>query len=52
MTANIEVPSLEYHKMYLHFCSEQCRETFIAHPSLYIVCRMKNSGKKFSSVGQ
>lgn len=37
MTANIEVPPLEYHKMYLHFCSEQCRETFMAHPNLYSV---------------
>jgi YHS domain-containing protein len=37
MAAKIEVSSLKYHKMYLHFCSEQCRETFIAHPSLYSV---------------
>lgn len=29
------VPSLECHKMYIHFCSEQCRVTFIAHPRLY-----------------
>lgn len=41
MTANIEVPPLEYHKMYLHFCSEQCRETFMAHPSLYSVSTEK-----------
>ena len=30
-----EVPTVEHHKMYFHFCSEQCRETFIAHPNLY-----------------
>jgi len=30
-----EVPSVEHQKMYFHFCSEQCRETFIAHPVLY-----------------
>jgi len=30
-----EVPSVEHNKMYFHFCSEQCRETFIAHPKLY-----------------
>lgn len=29
------ISSVEYHKMYFHFCSTQCRETFIAHPSLY-----------------
>jgi len=41
MKAKVDVPSLEYHKMYLHFCSEQCRETFIAHPSLYSVLPQK-----------
>lgn len=35
MEAEIEVPAVEYSKMYHHFCSEQCRETFIAHPGLY-----------------
>jgi len=25
----------EYHKMLFHFCSEQCRENFQAHPGLY-----------------
>jgi len=25
----------QYHKMYFHFCSEQCRETFEATPQLY-----------------
>lgn len=41
MAAKIDVPSLEYHKMYLHFCSEQCRETFIDHPNLYSVVSEK-----------
>ncbi len=27
--------TLEYHKMFFHFCSEQCRETFKDHPGLY-----------------
>ncbi len=35
MKTAAEVPSVEHYKMYFHFCSEQCRETFIAHPSLY-----------------
>ncbi|NOX77251.1 MAG: YHS domain-containing protein, partial [Gammaproteobacteria bacterium] len=26
---------MEYHKMYFHFCSEQCREMFQTHPGLY-----------------
>ena len=30
-----EVPSVEHHKMYFHFCSQQCHETFIARPNLY-----------------
>lgn len=25
----------EYQKMYFHFCSEQCQESFNAHPRLY-----------------
>jgi len=28
---------VEYQKMYFHFCSEQCRENFNAHPRLYSV---------------
>ena len=35
MKAISEVPSVEHHKMYFHFCSQQCRETFLAHPNLY-----------------
>jgi YHS domain-containing protein len=27
--------NLEYHKLLYHFCSEQCRENFQAHPNLY-----------------
>lgn len=26
---------MQYHKMYFHFCSEQCRERFEATPQLY-----------------
>jgi len=35
MVAVPEVPTIEHHKMYFHFCSEQCRKTFVVHPSLY-----------------
>jgi len=35
MAVEAEVATVEHHKMYFHFCSEQCREMFIAHPSLY-----------------
>ena len=35
MKTKADVPSVEHHKMYFHFCSEQCRETFVAHPVLY-----------------
>jgi len=35
MKAQVEVSSVEHYKMFFHFCSDQCRETFIAHPSLY-----------------
>ncbi len=30
-----EVPTVEYHKMFFHFCSEQCLKTFLDHPGLY-----------------
>lgn len=33
--------TLEYHKIFFHFCSEQCRETFRAHPGLYNVNQAK-----------
>ncbi len=36
MQPEVEVVSVEHHKMYFYFCSEQCRETFIARPSLYV----------------
>ncbi len=35
MAALAEVTSVKYHKMNFYFCSEQCRETFIAHPKIY-----------------
>jgi len=42
MIANEEISSVEHHKMYFHFCSEQCRDMFVARPSLY---RIKAAGK-------
>jgi YHS domain-containing protein len=27
----------EYHGMFYHFCSQQCRDTFASHPGLYSV---------------
>jgi len=38
-------PTLEYQKMSFHFCSEQCRETFMAHPQLY-------SGRRAREIGE
>ncbi|MBN4078383.1 YHS domain-containing protein [Gammaproteobacteria bacterium AH-315-C21] len=35
MKVDIAVPSVEHYKMFFHFCSGQCRETFVAHPNLY-----------------
>ncbi|MCF6211816.1 MAG: hypothetical protein L3J88_05035 [Gammaproteobacteria bacterium] len=35
METRPEVPTVEYLKMFFHFCSEQCRKTFLDHPSLY-----------------
>ncbi len=37
MTVQEQFPSYQYHNMYFHFCSKQCRDNFIAHPSLYSV---------------
>jgi len=37
--------ALEYQKMSFLFCSEQCRETFIAHPQLY-------SGRRAREIGE
>jgi len=36
---------IEYHKMYFHFCSEQCRETFKDRPGLYIGKRAKEQNE-------
>jgi len=30
-----EVAAIEHHKMFFHFCSEQCRKMFMQHPGLY-----------------
>lgn len=35
MDTEVVIRSVEYHEMNFHFCSDQCRETFVAHPSLY-----------------
>jgi len=35
MASDPAVASVEYHKMYFYFCSEQCRETFLENPGLY-----------------
>ncbi len=35
MTVDPSVPSVAYHKLYFHFCSSQCRQTFLARPKLY-----------------
>ncbi len=35
MEADPGVASVEYHRMYFYFCSEQCRETFLENPGLY-----------------
>ena len=46
MKTEAEIPSVEHHKMYFHFCSEQCRETFVAHPGLFIT----QAGKEQSAI--
>lgn len=35
MESVAEIASVEHNKIYFRFCSEQCRETFVAHPRLY-----------------
>lgn len=35
MATEAEVLPVGHHKMNFHFCSDQCRERFIAHPTLY-----------------
>jgi len=35
MLAVPEIASVEHHKMYFYFCSQQCRESFVARPKLY-----------------
>ena len=37
--------ALEHQKMFFHFCSEQCRDTFQARPGLYIGQRAKECGE-------
>lgn len=36
---------LEYHKIFFHFCSAQCRETFVSHPGLYTGIRAHEHGE-------
>ena len=35
MNVDFTVTAVERYKIYYRFCSEQCRETFTAHPGLY-----------------
>jgi len=35
--------------MYFHFCSEQCRETFQAHPGLYSGNRAREYGERIKN---
>ena len=35
MEPDTEIASVKHNKMYFRFCSDQCRETFVAHPNLY-----------------
>jgi YHS domain-containing protein len=37
--------TMEYHKLFYHFCSAQCRETFQSRPGLYI-------GKQAQKIGE
>jgi len=41
MASVTEVQTVVYHKMLFYFCTEQCRETFNAHPNLYSVKGVK-----------
>ena len=35
MPTVMEVPPVEYHGMHFRFCSDQCRQMFLAQPALY-----------------
>ena len=48
MKAKADVPSVEHHKMYFHFCSEQRRETFVATPAS-IAPRLERGETRLSS---
>jgi len=37
--------TLQYHKMYFHFCSEQCLNNFKERPGLYLKSSIKNAGE-------
>jgi YHS domain-containing protein len=37
--------TMEYHKLFYHFCSAQCRETFQSRPGLYV-------GKQAQKIGE
>ena len=45
MTIENDDHSMEHHKSFYHFCSEQCRETFQSRPRLYIGKQVKETGE-------
>lgn len=52
MHAEAAISSVEYAKMYFHFCSEQCRETFVLHPRLYSTKVGEKSKERFEILKQ
>lgn len=36
MLGEFNAQTIQHNKKTLHFCSEQCKETFVAHPLLYL----------------
>ncbi len=36
MIGQLNMHTMQHNKKTLHFCSEQCKETFVAHPALYL----------------
>ena len=36
MLGKFNTETIQHNKKTLHFCSEQCKETFVAHPTLYL----------------
>ncbi|HEC15267.1 MAG TPA: hypothetical protein ENI99_01630 [Sedimenticola sp.] len=36
MIGEFNTHTMQHHNKVLHFCSQQCKETFVAHPMLYL----------------